>query len=178
MSDRIDDRDVPAAHPPTEAGRAAGHARAFDFLHGSWSVTHRKLRERLAGCTEWTKFPGELAVDEILGGLGNFDRNELADPAGDYQAHSLRLYNPARDTWSIWWLSSRAPALDEQVVGGFAGAKGTFFGDDQHAGEPVRVRTTYEPLSPDRAEWTQAFSPDGGVTWEVNWVMSFTRVQR
>ena len=26
------------------------------------------------------------------------------------------------------------------------------------------------------ARWEQAFSADGGATWEVNWVMEFTRV--
>jgi hypothetical protein len=25
--------------------------------------------------------------------------------------------------------------------------------------------------------WEQAFSPDGGTTWETNWVMDFTRSQ-
>lgn len=163
---------------PVASGEAstARHARGFDFLHGRWTVTHRKLRERLAGCEEWVEFPGTLDVGPILDGLGNFDSNGLEDPEGAYEAHSLRLYNPGRDEWSIWWLSSRAPGLDSPVVGGFSGAKGTFLGPDRHEGRPVLVRTTYEPLSCDAAEWTQAFSPDDGATWEVNWTMSFARV--
>ena len=29
--------------------------------------------------------------------------------------------------------------------------------------------------TPASAHWEQAFSPDGGKTWEVNWVMEFSR---
>lgn len=152
-----------------------GEARRFDFLHGRWNVVHRKLKERLADSKEWFEFPGTLSVAPILGGLGNFDENELHDPNGAYQASSLRLFNPGAKQWSIWWFDSRLPAVEPPVVGGFRGNKGTFYADDVFKGQPIRVRTTYEPLTPDHAQWTQAFSPDGGVSWEVNWVMDFKR---
>ena len=28
----------------------------FDFLEGRWKVHHRRLKERLVGCTEWEEF--------------------------------------------------------------------------------------------------------------------------
>lgn len=150
--------------------------RGFEFLLGRWSVHHRKLRDRLCACREWYDFPGTLEVRTILGGTGNFDHNELFDPAGSYEASSLRLFDPEADKWSIYWLDARAPSLERPVVGRFDGIKGTFFNEEELRGRPVRVRTTYKPLSPSTAEWTQAFSPDGGESWEVNWVMEFTRV--
>ena len=150
-------------------------ARRFDFLHGRWNVVHRKLRERLVGNTEWFEFPGTLEVAPILGGLGNFDQNVLSDPKGTYEASSLRLFNPRQKQWSIWWFDARLPALDPPVVGGFQGNKGTFYSRDVFKDRPIRVRTTYEPLAPEHAQWTQAFSPDDGATWEVNWIMDFRR---
>ncbi|HJQ37589.1 MAG TPA: DUF1579 domain-containing protein, partial [Thermoanaerobaculia bacterium] len=50
---------------------------------------------------------------------------------------------------------------------------GHFEGDDHHEGTPVRVRFTWtqEP------RWEQAFSTDGGATWETNWIMRFTRAE-
>jgi hypothetical protein len=27
--------------------------RDFDFFFGAWRVAHRRLRERLTGCTDW-----------------------------------------------------------------------------------------------------------------------------
>lgn len=151
------------------------HATGFDFLHGHWDVTHRKLRDRLTGSEEWFAFPGTLEVVPILGGLGNIDFNVLHDPAGAYEASSLRVFDPQTDLWSVYWLDARAPALEPPVVGRFTGRKGQFFVDDIFRDRPIRVRTTYEPLSPVSAEWTQAFSPDGGATWEVNWIMEFNR---
>jgi hypothetical protein len=160
---------------PSMAAADAAEARGFDFLHGRWNVVHRKLRERLVGNTEWFEFPGTLEVAPILGGLGNFDQNVLSDPKGTYEASSLRLFNPREKQWSIWWFDARLPSLDPPVVGGFQGKKGTFYSRDVFKDRPIRVRTTYEPLSPDHAQWTQAFSPDDGATWEVNWIMDFKR---
>lgn len=150
-------------------------ARRFDFLHGRWNVVHRKLKDRLAGSNTWIEFPGTLAVAPILGGLGNFDENVLNDLNGSYEASSLRLFNPRAQQWHIWWFDARMPAVEPPVVGGFQGNKGTFYAEDVFNGRPIRVRTTYEPLKPDQAQWTQAFSPDAGVTWEVNWIVDFRR---
>jgi hypothetical protein len=165
---------------PSHAGLAidAGspEARGFDFLYGAWNVVHRKLRKRLAGDTAWYSFPGTLDVTPILDGRGNVDINVLQDPKGTYEASSLRMFNATAGTWSIWWLDGRAPAaIDPPVIGRFDGAKGTFYSDDVFEGRPIRVRTTYEPHSATRAQWTQAFSNDGGTTWEVNWIMDFQR---
>jgi hypothetical protein len=157
------------------AAADAAEARGFDFLHGRWTVIHRKLKQRLAGNSEWFEFPGQLTVAPILGGLGNFDQNVLSDPKGTYEASSLRLFNPRQKQWSIWWFDARLPGIDPPVVGGFKGSKGTFHSRDVFKDRPIRVRTTYEPLTQDHAQWTQAFSPDDGATWEVNWIMDFKR---
>ncbi|MGH6615008.1 DUF1579 domain-containing protein [Sphingomonas sp.] len=150
-------------------------AQGFDFLHGAWQVTHRKLSARLVGARDWFDFPGTLQVDPVLSGQGNIDLNALDDPNGAYRAHSLRLFDAQTGLWSIWWIDRRTTAIDPPVIGGFEGRKGTFFGDDLFTGKPIRVRTTYEPIDQARAEWTQAFSADSGANWEVNWIMEFRR---
>lgn len=147
----------------------------FDFLHGRWRVYHRKLAERLAGSSEWIEFPGTLDVRPILGGLGNVDDNVLDDPAGAYLATSLRLFDPVTRAWTIWWIDGRRPALDPPVIGVFAAGIGRFYGEDRFEGRPIKVRFTYQSLSAMAAQWTQAFSDDGGATWEVNWIMDFER---
>lgn len=161
----------------TASGVPAAGAHGFDFLHGRWAVRHAKLRERLAGDDAWITFAGTLEVGPILGGAGNFDDNWLADPAGAYQAHSLRIFAPETQEWSVWWLDARDPGagVGRAVVGRFEGRKITLFGDDHLAERPIRVRTTYESLDPSQARWTQAFQADEA-RWEVNWVMDFTRV--
>ena len=128
----------------------------------------------MAAPTSTRAAPGGTGFD-FLNGLGNVDRNVLQDPGGLYEATSLRLFDPEAGLWSIYWLDARSTAVDPPVVGGFQGRKGTFFSDDSFRGRPIRVRTTYEPLSALAAEWTQSFSADGGAIWETNWIMSFRR---
>jgi hypothetical protein len=53
---------------------------------------------------------------------------------------------------------------------------GTFYADDTLRGKPIRVRFTWSKITATSARWEQAFSPDGGKTWEVNWTMQFERV--
>jgi hypothetical protein len=150
----------------------------FDFFIGSWRVKHRRLNERLKGCSQWTTFAGSCVAHKTLGGFGNVDDNILELPAAAYRAVTIRAYDPARGTWSIWWLDGRSPgSLDVPVVGRFANGIGSFFADDSLDGKPIRVRFQWSLPHPDAPRWEQAFSADAGSTWETNWIMDFTRSQ-
>lgn len=153
-------------------------ARDFDFLSGDWRVRHRRLRERLAGCDDWAEFEGTCRVRSVLGDAGNFDDNTLELPDGAYRAVTLRAFDAATGSWSIWWLDGRHPhRLDPPVVGRFENGVGRFLGDDLFAGRPIRVRFLWHVADPHAPRWEQAFSTDGGDTWETNWIMEFSRPQ-
>jgi hypothetical protein len=148
----------------------------FDFIIGDWTVQHRRLNERLAGCTEWTAFSGLSSTRKTLGGFGNLEDNLLHFPEGSFRAVALRSYCPQARTWSIWWLDGRHPdRLDKPVVGGFSGSTGVFYTDDELQGRPIRVRFTWLAAPGEPPRWEQAFSADAGRTWETNWTMVFTR---
>ena len=150
----------------------------FDFLPGSWQVRHRRLTARLAGSDDWEEFVGTCQAWALLGGAGNVDDNVLDLPSGTYRAVSLRSFDPATDRWSIWWLDARNPGvLDPPVVGGFTDGVGVFIGDDVFDGRPIKVRFRWTDITDRSARWEQAFSADGGRTWEVNWVMDLTRAR-
>ena len=51
----------------------------------------------------------------------------------------------------------------------------TFYADDQFKGKPIRVRYLWNAST--TPHWEQAFSNDGGKTWETNWEMDFTQMQ-
>lgn len=151
----------------------------FDFFIGNWRVLHERLNARLSGCTDWTRFEGRTAVRKVLGGWGNVDDNQLrlpGDQHGPYRALTMRSFDAASGLWSIWWLDGRAPhALDVPVKGRFEDGVGLFFADDQLDGQPIRVRFTWRADVEGLPRWEQAFSPDGGASWETNWRMTFVR---
>ena len=155
-------------------GGRDGSANDFDFVHGAWRVRHRQLLERLAGCGEWIEFDGTMEATPILGGLGNFDRNVIDLPGGRYEASTLRLFRPDTRQWSLHWIDGRDPKIDPPLYGTFKDGVGTFFGDDSFGGRPIRLRFLWERPSPTTARWNQAFSADGGATWEINWIMEFS----
>lgn len=147
----------------------------FDFLVGRWTIRHRRLNARLAGCDDWTEFEGSCVMRKILAGLGNMDDNWLDLPEGGYAAVTFRRFDPALRRWSIWWLDARCPDIDPPVHGRFGNGVGEFLGDDLFEGRPIKVRFLWSAITPTTCEWRQAFSEDGGETWETNWEMAFTR---
>jgi hypothetical protein len=149
-------------------------ARDFDFLEGEWLTRHRRLRERLVGSNEWEEFETRTVMHRILGGLGNIDQTRTVE--GDFfEGVSLRLFDAAGGLWRIYWVDSHGARLFPPVVGGFGGDEGVFRGEDRHAGRPVLVEFRWNRRDPGRPTWQQAFSADGGGSWETNWFMAFRR---
>lgn len=166
--------EPPLASPPKT--RPTGHEHDWDWLVGRWNVKHRRLKERLTGCTQWEEFAGTSVVWLTLGGLGNVDNNVIEIPSGTYHGLSLRAFDAKSNQWAIWWLDARDPTVIEPPVrGGFKDGVGTFMGDDTLRGKPIKVRFLWSKITPTSAHWEQAFSPDGGATWEMNWENDFTR---
>lgn len=147
----------------------------FDFFHGRWTVRHRLLKARLAACSDWVEFSGTTVTQPILSGLGNIDDNWLDRPDAPYAAVTLRKFDPATRLWSIWWFDARYVGIEPPVLGRFENGVGTFFCEDVFEGRPIRVRFTWSAITATSCEWRQAFSADGGETWETNWDMAFKR---
>lgn len=148
----------------------------FDFVIGNWLVKHRRLKERLANCTEWLEFDGEMSTQKILGGFGNIEDNILRLPDQEVRAIALRSYDQNTKNWSIWWLDGRFPGrIDVPVVGNFVDGVGTFFANDTFQEIPIIVRFVWRQIGVDLLRWEQAFSADEGESWETNWTMDFHR---
>lgn len=148
----------------------------FDPFFGTWAAKHRKLRKRLAGSKDWDEFDGTQTCLPMLGGTGNLVDNFFDIPGGAYRGLTLRSYDPASKTWAIWWLDSRSPSrIDVPVIGRFENGIGTFYADDTFEGRPIRMRFLWSGVTATTRRWEQAFSPDGGKTWETNWTVDLTR---
>jgi hypothetical protein len=158
-----------AAEPQSRDG-----SRDFDFWMGAWKIHNRRLRERLKGSQAWDEFEATCVARPLLGGAGNQDVYRT-DFDGGFTGMSFRFHDSKTGLWSIYWASSRAGRLEPPVVGSFEGDVGVFEGDDVFEGRKIRVRYTWSAVSTKTPRWEQAFSDDGGKSWETNWVMDMTR---
>ncbi|HKE37291.1 MAG TPA: NIPSNAP family protein [Candidatus Baltobacteraceae bacterium] len=150
----------------------AGKPGDFDFLNGDWNVTHRRISERLRGSTEWVTFSGTARHDSWCDGVVSVDEIDL--PALHSKGCSIRNLDVAAQRWSIHWTTSRTGNLFPPVHGGFDGDRGEFYGLDVENGVPVLARYVWL-RTPQAPRWEQAFSIDGGRTWETNWIMEFAK---
>ena len=169
-----------ASQDSPQPGQAAPNLSGlhdFDFLVGSWRVHHKRLKERLANSHEWQEFEGTCTMRPLMNGYGNVDDNAIDLPGDNYRGIGLRSYDPKTGQWAIWWVDSRMPfnPLDPPVKGHFENGVGNFYSDDTLRGKTIRVRYTWSRITPTSAHWEQAYSPDGGKTWETNWLMEFER---
>ncbi|MDF9814566.1 hypothetical protein [Streptomyces sp. SPB162] len=146
----------------------------FDFLVGSWDVANRWRTDFLDGTSEWEEFPAVSHASRHFEGGANLD--EIIFPTKEFAGLTLRLYDPEREEWSLYWASKRTGTLFPPVIGRFGqDGVGEFYGDDTHAGREIRARFVWSGITEDSARWEQAFSVDGEKTWVTNWIMEFTR---
>lgn len=150
-------------------------AADFDFLLGQWVVHNRKLKTRLADCTEWLEFGATLEVNKVLAGTANQDQFH-ADPQGQpYDGMAVRLFDAATRLWRIYWAASNAGVFDVPQVGSFTGPVGLFYAADIWQGRPIHIVYRWDATDPEHPGWSQAFSVDEGITWEWNWYMQLRR---
>jgi hypothetical protein len=151
----------------------------FDFLVGDWRVHSRKLKEPLSGRQEWIEFEGTISSRKLMEGRANVDDTVFNMPGGIYRGVAPRAYDPNTGQWAIWWIDGRNPFgnLDPPVKGRFVHGVGTFYADDTLRGKPIKVRFIWSGISRNAAHWEQAYSSDGGKTWETNWVQTLERVR-
>ncbi len=167
--------DALAALPEPNSG-LAGPSHDFDFFVGSWSVKHRRLKQRLVGSQDWQEFDGTCRCWSLLGGIANINERIAYRPDGTSHGLGLRAFDEKSGTWADWNLSSKEPhKIDVPIIGRFKDGAGVFLSDDTHEGIPIKVRGMFSKITPTSAQWEQAFSTDGGGTWETNWVMNYTR---
>lgn len=171
MSSQPKADDFPNIAPP-------GHVGDWDFLVGKWRVRHRQIAQRLVGSTDWIEFDGECSCWMTLGEHVNVDDHLINKPTGSYRAATVRVFDPKRATWDIYWIDGRAPpsTMALPMMGGFEGKIGRLFQDSDWEGKPLRTRFLWFNDSSKQCRWEQAFSLDAGTSWETNWQMRLERV--
>jgi hypothetical protein len=153
----------------------------FDFLIGKWKMHNRHLNKRLENCKEWTEFDSSDENTKILDDTADMDTYSTTEFPGQegklFQGLTLRLFNPKTRLWSLYWVASNTGVLDPPVVGSFENGVGHFFCKDTFKGKPIIVMFRWDARNKDHPVWGQAFSPDGGKTWEWNFFNVSERIK-
>lgn len=169
---KLADTDAQAA---SAAPREGGHE--FDFDFGVWETHTRRLLHPLAGSREWAELNGVTHVSKVWGGYANLAEYKGQGADGKpLELLSLRLYDPRQHQWNLNFANPGAGAIGVPIAGAFANGRGDFYSYEEIDGRHVMVRFSIWPLPRDSARSEQAFSTDGGRTWEVNWINEYMRV--
>jgi hypothetical protein len=167
----------PAAAPATVRPASTHDGRhGFDFMLGSWRARFRLLRHPLSGSNEWETFDGTILDRSVLG-FANIEEAVLYRETGHERAVTVRLFNKKTNAWSIYFGTDRSGALAlPATVGSFdEHGVGRFYDREPYHGKPIVVRYLWTHRSPHACHYEQAFSADGGKSWETNWVSDLTR---
>jgi hypothetical protein len=146
----------------------------FDWDIGRWKVHVRRLLHPLTGSTTWVEYDGTDVVRKVWDGRANLGEVELDGPTGHLEYLTLRLYNPDSHQWSMNISSSATGVLGPPAVGRFEDGHGEFLDQEEYQGRRVLVRFEVSVLTPASCRFEQAFSVDGGRTWELNLIVNET----
>jgi len=148
----------------------------FDFEIGTWKTHLSRLLHPLTGSTAWVQYEGTTTVRPVWNGKANLVELEADGQAGHLEALSLRLYNSEAHQWSLNFSNSSGGTLGQPTIGEFKNGRGEFFDQETLNGRAIFVRFIISDITENSCHFEQAFSDDGGKTWEVNWIATDSRV--
>ena len=151
--------------------------RDFDFEIGTWRTQLSRLQRPLTGSTTWVKYEGTTVVRKVLGGRAILVELVADGPAGRFEGLALRLYDPQARQWSLNFAGANSGTMSTPTIGAFKNGRGEFYSHETYNGRTIFVRFVISDITPDSCRFEQAFSDDGGKTWEVNWIAIDTRVK-
>lgn len=167
---------APTANAQSSAAARDGQ-HDFDFEIGTWKTHLRRLLNPLTGSNNWVEYDGTTVVRKVWNGLANLVELVADGPAGHFEGLSLRLYDPESRQWSLNFANAKSGRLAQPTIGEFKNGRGEFFDQETFNGRTILVRFVISDITPNSCRFEQAFSDDGGRTWEVNWIATDTRVK-
>jgi len=162
-----------ADSPPTAASVERNGQHDFDFLSGRWKVHSKR---KAPGTDGWTQSDGYGIYRKVWGGRANLNELFTESPNDPVEELTLRTYNPVTHLWSLYSANSRDGVLSSARVGKFEDGQGAFYAQDNSDGKGTLVRYVWSKITPASAHFEQAFSEDGGRSWETDWISDLVRV--
>ena len=154
------------------------HQHDFDWEIGDWEVHLRRLLHPLTGSKTWVNLEGTAHVRKVWNSRANLLELELHGKTGNIEGLSLRLFNPRSQQWSVYFTTSDRGTLGTPMAGRFDNGRGEFSGRELYQGKMIDLQFKFSEVTAKSFHGEQSFSPDGGKSWETNWIEDFTRADR
>jgi hypothetical protein len=149
----------------------------FDFEFGAWQAHLSRRLHPLTGSTTWVVYDGTSVVRRVWNGRANLGEFNVSGPAGHIEGLSLRTYDPRSHQWNISWANKSDGSLTQPMTGEFKNGRGEFYDQEPLNGRAIFVRFIFSDITANSFRLEQAFSDDGGKSWEANWITTFRRVK-
>lgn len=148
----------------------------FDFNYGAWHTHIRRLLHPLSGANTWVTYDGTVTVRKAIEGAANVEEIEASSPQGHVEFGNVRLYNTTSHQWSLNSIGSDDGQIEgPPSFGEFTNGRGVFYDQESFNNRMILNRQTFYNITPTSYSFEQAFSDDGGKTWEPNFVANLTR---
>lgn len=157
----------------TAVNRDGGHD--FDFAVGAWKLHILRLAHPLTGSKTWVTMEGTKVLRTVWYGSAQLEQVEADGPNGHFESMGLMLYNSKSHQWSVNFANGTQGTLSPPAIGEFRDGRGEFFNSDTYDGRTIAVRYTWSDVTPTTHHFEQAFSADGGKSWEPNLKVTLTR---
>ena len=151
-----DDNDLKPCSSP--------EAHQFDFWLGKWKVEWQN--------TDSTIVEGTNNVKSILGSCV-IEENFSGKPGVDFMGKSFSVYNPAKQIWEQTWVDDQGGYM--VFTGGMENNKMILSRKISRNDKELIQRMVFYNISKDDFYWNWESSEDNGVSWKVNWKLTYTR---
>jgi hypothetical protein len=169
----------PQAAPAAGPQQLRDGQHDFDFHFGTWKTHILRLVHPLSGSTTWVELDGTVTTRKVWDGRANLEELDAGNATTHFKGLTLFLYNPESHQWSQNFANINSGTLSQTpLIGEFKDGRGEFFDQETFNGRTILVRFVWSDITPDSHHVEQAFSDDGGKTWEPNFVATLTRVSQ
>lgn len=150
----------------------------FDFAFGTWQTHTSRMAHPLSGSQEWIDSDGITVVTPIWGGRANLAEHTATGSGGAQQSLALYTFNPKTQEWNVNFATPNSGKLSSTPgLGRFKDGRVDFYDQESINGKTLLVRFSMWGITPGTAQSEQAFSIDGGKTWEINWINKYTHTK-
>ena len=171
----IGDLTATTEQPKVPVAFADPDQHGFDWQLGTWNIHMKRMLTPLSTAETWTTYDGTVDVRKVWSGRADLAEIDTQGPTGHLQFLSLRLYEPKSHQWTLNFAHAGSGMVGSPMHGQFHDGKGVFYDQSTLDGKAILERFSFGDISAGAGQDQQAFSADGGKTWQVNWINDQTR---